>query len=155
MKEMSLHNSYHAVVRLLKGTGVMAVQNTEAERKSKNTITDLPPTPQYKSTPSTHPIPPIVCFNNNEMAFLSFSETSQWMWKCRNDGKFHIHLGSGESASPASCKTSATSTNFIHPKNILGRNAESKKRSTSNNRIVLPWPTYRKPRGKRVVETHP
>ena len=48
MKEMSLHNSYHAVVRLLKGTGVMAVQNTEAEkqRKSKNTITDLPPTPQ-------------------------------------------------------------------------------------------------------------
>ena len=54
------------------------------------------------------------------------------------------------SASPASCKTPATSIDSICPNNHLRRNKNSwKKIKLPTNCIVLPWPTYTEPSPKR------
>ena len=58
-----------------------------------------------------------------------------------------------ESASPASCKTPATSIDSIHRNNHLKRNKKSRKKiKLPTNHIVLPQPTHTEPRGKREVD---
>ena len=55
-----------------------------------------------------------------------------------------------ESASPASCKISATFIDSIRPNNEPGKNKESRNEiEPSANRIILPWSTYAEPRAKR------
>ena len=55
-----------------------------------------------------------------------------------------------ESASLASCKRPATFIDSICPKNQPGKNKESRNeiQRRPTDCIVLPWPTYTKPRAK-------
>ena len=97
----------------------------------------------------------------------SFEVTIQWPWyswhrwrnvngcgSVRNDVIFTSHFGSGVCpwvASPASCKTPATSIDSFCPNNHLGRNKKSwKKIKFPTNCIILPWATYAKARLREV-----
>ena len=55
-----------------------------------------------------------------------------------------------ESSSPVSCKTPVTFVSSIHPSNQPEKNKESRNEiKPPTNHIVLPWPSYTKPRFKR------
>ena len=89
------------------------------------------------------------------MAFLVKLRQSNKCGSVRNDEIISLHLGSGaralESASPASCKTPATFIDSIRPNNQPGKKSKESRNEIQLpiNRIVLPWPTYTKPRAKR------
>ena len=95
---------------------------------------------------------PYITWNNNTMIMISLIQMRQ----CKGCGIVRMILYSThtcdlvqtlESASPASCKTPATSIDPIPPNSHPGRKKSWKKIRLQRNSIVLPWPRYTEPQG--------
>ena len=73
------------------------------------------------------------------MAFLVKLRQSNKCGSVRNDEIINLHLGSGaalESASPASCKTPATSIDSICPNNQPGKKTKNPEMRSNSQQIV-------------------
>ena len=106
----------------------------------------MAPTPSPHPHPNINqpPPPPIpstsICNDNTmDMAFLVKLRQSNKCGSVRNDEIINLHLGSGaalESASPASCKTPATSIDSICPNNQPGKKTKNPEMRSNSQQIV-------------------